>query len=540
MRKFIALGLCAALIAGIFCGCAREDTPYVPTGNALVMDDGPAVTAPTLEPQKEQEMTLVYYPDRSLNPYTCTDYTNRVIFSLIYQGLFSVDRNYNAVPMLCKNYSVSYDLTTFTFYPDPDATFSDGTHVTVKDVLMSLLAAWDSPYYEGRFLHVYDIYATTDGGVRVQLYNACENFPLLMDIPILKASEVNASMPLGTGPYSLSVSVRGARLNRVKNWWCSSDDLLATASSIALRPASGEIQIRDSFEFEDVGLVCADPCSDSYADYRCDYELWNCENGIFLYLTVNEESKIYSNYRLMSALTYGIDRDTLVNTLYRGFAESACLPASPWSPFYSKSLASNYAYDLNRFIQSVSESGMRGQRVKLLVNGEDSLRLRAARSIAQMLNAGGLNVELSILSGHDYQYALNMRDFDMYLGQTKLSATMDLTAFFRDYGGLSFGGTEDETTYAMNLEALSNSGNFYNLHKLIMDKGQIVPILFCSYAVYAERGLLTELNPARDNVFFYTLGKTLTGIQIHETDSWEDPEVTAVPTVPGTEPENDW
>ena len=35
-----------------------------------------------------------------------------------------------------------------------------------------------------------------------------------------------------------------------------------------------------------------------------------------------------------------------------------------------------------------------------------------------------------------------------------------------------------------------------------------MPILFCSYAVYAERGLLTNLQPSRDNVFYYTLGRT--------------------------------
>ena len=39
-------------------------------------------------------------------------------------------------------------------------------------------------------------------------------------------------------------------------------------------------------------------------------------------------------------------------------------------------------------------------------------------------------------------------------------------------------------------------------------------ILFCNYAVYATRGLLTELQPARDNVFFYTLGRTDEDAQI--------------------------
>ena len=46
------------------------------------------------------------------------------------------------------------------------------------------------------------------------------------------------------------------------------------------------------------------------------------------------------------------------------------------------------------------------------------------------------------------------------------------------------------------------------------DDGRIIPILFCNYAVYATRGLLTELQPARDNVFFSTLGRTDEDAQI--------------------------
>ena len=42
-----------------------------------------------------------------------------------------------------------------------------------------------------------------------------------------------------------------------------------------------------------------------------------------------------------------------------------------------------------------------------------------------------------------------------------------------------------------------------------MENGSICPILFRSYAVYATRGLLTGLTPARDNVFYYSLGKTM-------------------------------
>ena len=58
-------------------------------------------------------------------------------------------------------------------------------------------------------------------------------------------------------------------------------------------------------------------------------------------------------------------------------------------------------------------------------------------------------------------------------------------------------------------QALANHGNYYSLHKAVADDGRLCPVLVRSYAVYAERGLLTGLTPARDSVFYYSLCKTM-------------------------------
>jgi hypothetical protein len=70
----------------------------------------------------------------------------------------------------------------------------------------------------------------------------------------------------------------------------------------------------------------------------------------------------------------------------------------------------------------------------------------------------------------------------------------------------------DVAVYAMALEALANQGNFYNLHQLVMEDAQLCPILVRSYAVYATRGLVSNLSPSRDNLFCYDLGLTLSDI----------------------------
>ena len=512
MKRILCFFLCCVLLAG--CGNAADS--YVPTGDGLTREEGytgPTATRP--QEDREQELTLTYYPDRSMNPYLCTDFTNRALFSLLYQSLFVVDRNYNVEPQLCKKFSMSQDMKSYTFYIEESATFSDGTPLTIQDVVACLSAAEQSTVYSGRFLHVTGITLSEDGGVTLSLNTPCENLPLLLDIPIIKQSQLQEAIPLGTGPYILDATAVSACLRRRSDWWCRAE-MVVTAPTVALMAAQSPTQIRDAFQFSDLSLVCADPGSDRYADYRCDYELWDCENGIFLYLACRESSDVFSIPEVRTALTYAIDRDSLVEDFYRGFARSATLPASPLSPYYSEALAAKYEYDAIKFAQVLQDKGLQGSTVTFLVNKDDSLRLRVARAIAQMLTDCGLVVQMSELSGSDYTYALRAWNFDLYLGQTKLSANMDLSAFFHSNGALSWGGVNDVAAYTLCQQALENYGNYYSLHKTVMDNGLLCPVLFRSYAVYATRGLLTGLTPSRDNVFYYSLGKNMEQALIRE------------------------
>ncbi len=510
MKRLICVCLCLCLAAGL-CACGEGDS-YTPTGDALVYDDdytGPTATRP--QDDSNQELTLTYYADRSLNPLTCTDYVNRTLFSLIFQSLFSVDREYAVQPQLCKSWWRSEDMREYVFYLE-NATFGDGSALTAQDVVASLNYAWDSDYYGGRFTHIDDIYVDDDGGIVVELDIPMENLPLLLDIPIVKASQVGADAPLGTGPYVLEAGV----LRRNSAWWCKAE-LPISAAAIKLIPATSPTGIRDDFEFSDLSLVCADPGSDRYADYRCDYELWDTENNIFVYLACNMDSEVFSDPAVRSALATAVDREGIAAEFYRGFARSASLPASPLSPYYSSVQAEKYAYDGGEALtQAVTDASVSGKTVRLLVNKDDTLRLRVARAIAKALKQTGLDVQTSELSGSKYYRALDTQDYDLYLGQTKLSANMDLTAFFASNGDLNYGNISDVALNTLCGEALANYGNYYTLHQKVMDDGRLVPILFRSYAVYATRGLLTGLTPARDNVFYYSMGKTMDQTQIRE------------------------
>ncbi len=504
MKKITACFLAVVLILGLF-GCSTPKDPYVPTGDGLA---GSTPNRPGQTPVEGElpEISLLYDPKASLNPFDSMSDTNRVLFSLIYQGLFAVDRSYRTSPILCDAYNITEDMKTYTFYLG-EAMFSDGTAVTAGDVAASLEAARTSAWYGSRLQHVAAVSAYGNA-VMVELDTPMEDLPILLDIPVVKASQVGAAAPVGTGPYRLE----GKNLHRVAGWWCDAA-LCVSADTIPLVESGTPAQNRDNFEQGGVSLVFTDPAGTSFADFHNDYELWDSENGLFLYLGCNSESEVFSNDAVRRELTHAIDRDALVEEFYRGFARSAQLPCSPMSPWYNANLAVNYGYDPAQLKSVLEKEGLAGSEIVLLLNGDDPLRSRVGERIEKMLEECGLVVTIQETTTEKFVEELNNyhyeETYDLYLAQTRLSANMDLSAFFGEKTSLNFGGMYHAGIYAISLEALANAGNYYTLHEMVMDDGLLCPILFQSNAIFSQRGDLSALTPARGNLFYYDLGRTM-------------------------------
>ena len=136
MKKHICFLLITALLCSSLSGCvstAVGDDEFVPKGGEMLME-GEEPEDLSLQDEELQSLSLTYFPNRSMNPLIGNNITNRVLFSLIYQGLFSVDRNNNPVPILCSYYQATSDNRNYTIYIETGARFSDGSPLTVADV----------------------------------------------------------------------------------------------------------------------------------------------------------------------------------------------------------------------------------------------------------------------------------------------------------------------------------------------------------------------------------------------------------------------
>lgn len=482
--------------------------------------------APKKEPeQKPQEMAseavlneaeapdvlrLAYQEAYGLNPFNTASLNNRAILSLLYEPLFVVSSQFEPEPVLAASTEVSEDGKTTTVSLRSGVRFHSGAAMTADDVVYSYELAAASSYYGNRFYHVESVEAVDARTIAIHTKLPYENAVLLFDFPIVRRDTGEEPIPDGTGPFLYQDNYQ---LPRFENWW--NDEWTLDYDSASLMPCSAATEIRDRFEYGEVNLVCTDPSSAAYATYHSDLERWSAPTTIMQYIGFNHNSKVFGVDAIRAAVTYVIDREAIVSEDLGGFGIPTTLPVSPLSPLYHAGLASNYDYDIDAFyslidtidVEDYLSDGILDVYVKdysipiegtMIVNSSSNQRVATAERIAESLRKVGFNITVKPMDEDEYRTALKYQNFDLYFGEIRMSPNFDLGSFFRDYGSANYGGTVSGNGVSLCSDMLENSGNAYNLHKWVMDKGMICPILFKSYAVYTARGAAQNLNPGLD------------------------------------------
>ena len=520
MKKKISLLLVLTLLLTLT-GCDGIDLSWFASRfrspSQVEAEQTPVEQTPEEQPETKHIVTevaseikdygLAFQPDYGLHPYNCVSLSNRVIFSFVYEPLFAVTTRFEPVPILAEGYEVSDDGLVTTVTLRKGISFHNGKSLTAADAVYSIESARDSAYYGSRFQALTGTAVIDEQTFTVSTYNAYECVALLLDIPVIPEGSTEQPQPVGTGPFYYEGT---DRLVRNPDWWQSGKPL-ADFPVIQLVSTTTTADIRDQFEYEAVDLVLTDPNSAAYAGFHNDYELWNQTTPVMQYIGYNLSSKVFSNYGLRGAITYAIDRDTIVSELMNGFAQSATLPCCESSGNYDAKLAGTFVYSLPNYhmqLNSAVVEDMDGDGVldlyvpslgyavpvegKMIVCSSSFQRVQAATQVVNTLNSLGFRLELEALEFSEYQRALKNGNFDLYYGEVRLSNNFDLSPFFSYYGTLNYGSLPDSTMLNLCNLALANSGNSYNLHKRLCERGYITPVLFKSYAVYTTRGAVTD------------------------------------------------
>lgn len=504
MRRRIFAAALAALLLLSACGTEGEADPTPPSEETQDQSAAPSPAAEALP------FALAWDPEDTLDPLAAGT-PNQTLIPLVFQGLFAVNGSFEAENALCSSYVQSEDGRSWTFTLREGVSFSDGTLLTGAHVARCLNAARGSALYGARLAAVTAVTAG-EGTVTVNLSAPNGALPVLLDVPVF-LEPAEGAWPLGTGPYCFDGG-EGELCLRLSPEWRGSAPPLDT---IPLRQVTSVSERIAAFDTGQVTLVDTDFTASGALGYSGRYESWDYPSTVMLYLGFNTQKGACKEAALRRAVSWSIDRAEAAASSLSGHADPAVLPASPKSALYDEALAKELDHTPSEGAQLLEDAGYRlnddgllTQRgravtVTLLVNRENAFRTGLADRLAGELGELGLTVTVSKLPWDDYLAALERGEFDLYLGQVKMTADFDPTALIA--GGLNYGGFDGKELDGALAEYRAASGQARAaagsaLWTLLAEETPFAPLCFVRGCVLTRWGTVSGLTPTQNDPFY--------------------------------------
>lgn len=411
-------------------------------------DTSSTVSGKNVPDVKNAQISLIYYSGDSFNPYTAKTKYNRELSRLLYDPLVKFDNQLNPVCCLAQSAVCEGKICTVTIRP---AYFTDGTAVTARDVIYSYnLAKKSETVYAASLYEVLSV--SGDGNsLTFTLDRVDPYFPNLLDFPVIKAgsdgqmdSDGVEISPVGSGRYYISDDK--SILIRNDRYFGN----LSAVPEINLINAPDETSASHYVEVGAADIYYADESVSNIA--RMSGRRADVNTNNFVYIGINGSYGPLSQSSVRYALSAAIDRDAICHTAYFD-------NAAPASGFFNPVLKETAAVqslktgaDIEITVENlkkigynrldngyyVNESG-RPLSFTLLVNSDNAPRVSAAKLIASQCRAAGIEIRVIERGYQEYISLLSSGNFQLYIGEIKVLANMDMSNLVLPGGSAAYG-----------------------------------------------------------------------------------------------------
>ena len=533
LNKIICCVLCF-LLALSFSGCKKSDgnlSGSLPEENL------------TLRTDAKDYITLLYSAADSFNPYTLKTDINRQIVKLLYEPLVKLNNNFEVVNSLASSVEMNGKECRVTL---KNARFSDGTTLSSDDVIYSYNLARNSETSYGKKL--YEVESVRREGESGLVFNINKNdpyFPAVLDFPIIKKgsdtltdSDSVSLPPVGCGKY---------RLNDEYNGMVANDYYFEKPKSIS------NIKLVNAPDSESVAHYTEIGAADIYFTEISDGNITRMSGNRqeinlnnLVYLGFNQNYAPLGEQRLRQAISSALDRVKFCESAYYNNA----LPATGFfHPAWKEtSSVQNIQIEAKSeiTIENLEEIGynkLNGEGLRvgsngvplkftLLVNSENRIRVLAANTVAKQLKTVGIGISVVEKSYADYLSCLQSGNFQLYLGEIRLTENMDFSQLVLEGGAVAFGlpkvdsaeegaeepkeeeteqENEEEETDPKEKDTSSQSvlNEFYNGNATVRDVAAvlqtempIVPICYRTGVLFYNENIENVINSSFSDIYF--------------------------------------
>jgi peptide/nickel transport system substrate-binding protein len=260
-----------------------------------------------------------------------------------------------------------------------------------------------------------------------------------MNFPIIpkhhyKSNEDNSMKPIGTGAYGFNsfTTMKELNLTANKNWF-GGEVYIETIKGIITRDKNND---SDAFNQNIVDII--NPTKFDWQEYAETEGVSLTEYPTYYYTFIgfNFNNSILSDKNIRKSIAYAIDRQDIIKNEFLNHAYITEFPIHPRS-WLNKDDSVTYVKDVEKSKELITGAGYTNTdtveekpSLRLLVNSENPLRLRIANKIKESLENVGFIINLDLVDNGTYNQKIISKDFDLLLGEWKLSEVPDFTFAF--------------------------------------------------------------------------------------------------------------
>ena len=444
------------------------------------------------------------------------------ITKLIYEPLVNLTSDYKPEACLATEWAKQSD-NSYLVKLRENVRWSDGQRFTSEDVRFTIDRLKEiSSIYSYNVQYVVGVDVVDDYTVKINLDREVPFFEYYLTFPILSkdnyegedfSTTAKNSQPIGTGKYKITtVESSNIVLEKNTSWWNIKEKPL-TLEKIIVNLYSSIGELYNSFKIGNLDLVATD--NTNLAEYigTIGYTPKEIKGRNHTFLAFNMQNELLSRQEVRRAISYSIDKDNIVSTVFNNQCITSSFPLDYGSRLCQNTDTSS-GYNTEQAKRVLEEAGWtysrsnywqktenrRTQRIELnlLVKSSDSARVSVAENIKTQLESQGIRINVVQVSDEEYTSRINNKNYDIALCTLTLSTSPDLTTFFGD-GNLS-NYSNDEIINIMNEVKNTTDENILKekYNRLIEIYKSDVPYLSLynsKYTVAYNSGLVGELTP---------------------------------------------
>jgi len=301
----------------------------------------------------------------ALDPNTISFAGQAPLQTLLYDGLTKYDKTMQAVPDLATSWKSSKDLMHWSFTLRRDARYANGRPFTSADARANLLRVLDpavASQAQGNVADIRSVHTNGKWGLTIRLGHPSALLPTaLVDVKMSDTDDISSLNKTGngTGPYKVANFVPGQNLTLVPNTHYFGGTPCLKEIDFIREPDTTSM-VTD-FKSGKLGMVWQVPPVDIPA-VKSSSSAFLVPVGISSahVWEVDTTSPPFNDIRARQALSYVIDRKTMVQAAFFGLATPSYANEviSQTSPFYDKSLKP-YTFSLAKAKQLFDAAGVK-------------------------------------------------------------------------------------------------------------------------------------------------------------------------------------